>query len=391
MARRLPRLLDPGDWLAVKPQLDPKATALEINYKPGAAEYKLRIWVGLAVLSIASAVVYFSQDGVLTFVAGGFGFFGLLNLVYGLRQSRFSMWLVITASEVAVDRQTLLGRRRWQAWLRDYRGVLLRERQLREDSVDSMAWEQSYHIIELVHDDDARTVPLYVKEGGPPPREIQEAFARRFSLPALSPDSSGEAVRAARELDRSLSEAGAPVADPGPAPSGVLVQQQDGATRLTIGIGRGGKSLVWLFWLSLPPLFGGLVYQLDPAMGFLTTGMVAFGVLVLLGIEKLMGGKQRLSRRAVCIDSERVWIDEGAPPPARSLPRSRIEQVRVDLYTSHSSQLGDLRDGPYVPTHHPRLVIEGDTGRLEYIGAQFDRKKLEWVRDYLRYRLASRA
>ena len=176
------------------------------------------------------------------------------------------------------------------------------------------------------------------------------------------------------------------MADPGPAPGGVLVRQQDGTTRIMIGIGRAGQSLVWLFWVSLPLLFGGIAYYLYPPMAFLAACMVAVWVLVLLGIGKFMDKKRR--QRAVCIDSERVWID-GARPPARLLLRAAIEQVRVDVYTCHDSQIGDFGDGSYGPTRHPRLVIEGDAGRLEYIGAQFDRKKLEWVRDYLRYRLAS--
>ena len=410
-------LLNPGDWLAVKPQLDPKATALQINYAPGRAEVKLRIWVGLVVLTIVCAVVYFfSQDGFVVFVACGFGFFGLLNLIYGVIQSGFSMSLLITSSEVVVDYKTLLGRKQWSEWLQKYRGVLLRERQVREDDVGSMSWGKDYHIIELAHEDAAKTVPLYVQEGGAPPRDIQEDFARRFGLPALTPDSSGERARAVAEFGRSLSDQGVPVADPGPPRSGVQLRQQGHTTRLTIGPSRLGQNLVRLFWLSLPLVFGALVYQLDPMMGYVAAGMTALFVLMMLGIGKLMGRKEK-DRRAICIDPERVWIDEPeqgeravaglmrrtvgrlsgiaipAPPPPSpsSLPRSAIEQVRVDLYTSHSNGGGGLQDDRYGPTHHPRLLIEGAARRLEYIGAQFDRKKLEWVRDYLRYRLTNRA
>ena len=52
MPGSLRRLLDPGDWLAVKPQLDPKSTTLQIDHAPGPAEYKLRIRVGLIVLAV---------------------------------------------------------------------------------------------------------------------------------------------------------------------------------------------------------------------------------------------------------------------------------------------------------------------------------------------------
>ncbi|MBM3748483.1 MAG: hypothetical protein FJW34_22110 [Acidobacteria bacterium] len=408
--------LDPGDWLAVKPKLDPQATALEIRYSPGRFEVRLRIGVGLLVLGIFSTIVYFSGGDVFTiFITFGLGLFGLLNLIYGVIQSGFSMYLLITASEVAVDRKTLLGRRQWREWLNRYRGVVLRERQVRESDVGTMAWGTHYHIIELAHDDPAKTVPLYVQESGAPPRHIQEAFARRFGLPALSPDSSGEIARQVAELGRSLSEQGAVVPDPGRPPSGVQLRQRNGTTRLTIGNTRLGQSLVWLFWVALPLVFGALVYQLDPIMGYVAAGMAALLVLTILGIGKLMGRKEE-DQRAICIDGERVWIVQGerrepalaglmrrtvsrvsgvelpglpSAPPS-SLPRSAIEQVRVDRYTSHGAGGGGFQDDDDGPTFHPRLLIEGKAGTLEYIAAQFDRKKLEWIRDYLRYRLANR-
>jgi len=415
MAGTFRRLLDPGDWIAIKPQLDPQATALQINYAPARTEIKLRIGAGLTTLTVFFAVCFFFRDDVFfVLIFCGLGFFGLLNLIYGVIQSGFSMSLLITGTEVAMDSRTLLGRRQWREWLSNYRGVLLCERHLRESEVGSTHWTKRYHIVELVHDDAAKTVPLYVKEGGPPPRHIQEALARRFSLPALSPDSSGLAARPVAELDRSLRDRAVPVADPGPPPSGVLVRQEGGTTRLTIGTGRLGRILVWLFWLSLPPLIGRLVCQLDPVFGYIAAGMVILFVLMMQGLGKLMGGGKKESQRAICIDASRVWIDQPVrrdpavfryairtmsritglrpppmSPPASSLARSAVEQVRVDVYTSHDDHAGDFDDGLGGPTYHPRLVIEGDEGTLEFIGAQFDRKKLEWVRDYLRYRLTN--
>ena len=67
--------------------------------------------------------------------------------------------------------------------------------------------------------------------------------------------------------------------------------------------------------------------------------------------------------------------------------REAIEQIRVDTYTSHNSG-SSHGSGHGGSTGHGRLLIEGDGGRLSYIGTQFDRKKLEWVRDYLRHELA---
>ena len=135
--------------------------------------------------------------------------------------------------------------------------------------------------------------------------------------------------------------------------------------------------------------------------------MAALFVLMMLGLANLMAGKRGAGEPAIRIDGERIRIDRpdlGRPAifrgilgmmerltgkkmvgPTRrdeSLPRASIEQIRVDTYTS--------RQGG-APVYHDRLLIEGDQGRLEFIGTQFDRSKLEWVRDYLRFTLAGGA
>lgn len=406
MPASLRRLLDPGDWAAVKPRLDPGATALEIRYTPGSAEYKLRIGVGLSLLAVDCGAVYGFRDDPFTIVIlSGFGLFALLNVGYGILQSVYSLTLQITSSEVCYEARTLFGRRQWREWLNCYRGVRLRESQLPDSDVDSIRMSRTFHIVELAHEDAARTVALHVQEGGAPPREIQEAFARRFGLAALAPDGAGEAARLPAELDRSLRRQRAPCPDPGPPCAGVKVRQEGGVTRLTIELTPAGKALAWLYWILLPVGSGALVYQLDPLMGYLAAAMAAVFVLVLLGAARLMGGRKEENQRAILIDGGRVWIERPsmgddrimkfmtgavsrlsglnrrAPrEPLDSLPRGAIEQVRVDQWTSHDS------GGPGV---HPRLVIEADVGSLEYIGAQFDRRKLEWIRDYLRFRLAS--
>ena len=375
-------LFDPGDWLAIKPQLDPQSPVLQLTHVPDAGEVKLRIWLGLAVLAVVAVVIYFvRRDGFAVFVACGFGFFGLLNLVYGVLQSGFSMSLAITSSEVMVDSATLFGAHNWREPLSNYRGVLLREEQIRDSSSSRIAPTRRFFIVELAHHDPSRNVAVYVKEAGPSPRGVQEAFARRFDLPALSPDSSGESARLAAELDRELAEQGGRFADPGPAPSGVTLKQRDGATRIVVGAGTAARGFAWLWWLSIPILFGGVAYMIDPRFAPVAGGMGAVFVLMILGLGMLFEGRGGRNEWAICIDAEKVWV---TTPSGSSLPRSRIEQVRVDSYTSDSS---DSKRGT---SRHARLIIEGDAGRLEYIGTQFDRKKLEWVRDYLLYRLTTR-
>ncbi len=394
MSGSLLRLLDPGDWIAVKPKLDPAAPSLRLDYAPSRGEVKLRFWAGSIVLAIAAAVVYWLRDeGLLTLILiSGFGLFGFLNLIYGFLQSGYTLTLAITERSVAFDSRTRFGRKFWHEPLAGYCGVLLRESESADRGIANMDDSKTFHIVELVHADPAKTVALYVKEGNPPPRDVQQAFARRFRLQELEPEGTVDLKR--------------PAVDPGPSPSGVRVEQRDGTTRLIVEPGRAGRSLAWIVWLLLPLAASALVYQIDRTFAWIAGGMAALFVLMVLGVGALVSRKQETGGIAICIDAQRVWIDHpgrrndaverlmrnsvsrlarrplpGWPPQASGVTLPAVERIRVDNYT-------DLESSG--PGHHARLLIEGASGRIEYLGAPFDRKKLEWIRDYLCFRLASR-
>ncbi len=368
MTHTLRSLLDPGDWRAIKPKLDPQASVLEIRYVPAPGDSWMNIGGGLFFLALAFVIGYFI-GGVLLFGGFALAFVGLFKILFGLLQRGFSLWVTISASDVAVERHTRFGEKRWREPLQNYRGVLLSDDQTQDLSGGSqLAWSKDYHVIELAHSDPSKSVPLHVTEGGSSPRAVHEAFARRFGLPALAPDLGRETALTLRT----------PAPKPGPPPSGVTLREQDGTTTITVGSGRIGKSFVWVFWICLPLATGAFVYQLDPVMGYFTAGAVTIGVLVLLGIGELFD-KHR--ERSIRIDADRVWVDQ------KSLPRKAVEQVRVDLYTGYMSDAGDST-GP-TTTRHPRLLIEAEGDALEYIGAPLDEKKLQWVRDYLLYRLTN--
>jgi hypothetical protein len=256
---------------------------------------------------------------------------------------------------------------------------------------------ETRHVIELVHDDPSKTIPLFFERDGPPPQREHLAFAERFRLPALSEDAGEEVDSAA---------ARAPAEDPGPPPSGVRVETADGETRIVIGDSRRARWLVALFWGALPLCFGALAYQIEPMAGYLAAGMAILFIVMIFGVSRLLDGKRKNEHGAICLNDERVWVErpEMARPqwietartalvnaiapdarteslPLESMPRGAVARVRVDAYVSHDSH--SAGGAP-----HARLLIEADEARLEYIGTQFDAKKLEWVRDYLRHRLA---
>lgn len=365
-------LLDPGDWLAMKPQLDPEAVPLELHYRPSAGEIKLRLIVGFGVMTVASIIGYFLRDeGVALFVLGGFAFFGLLNVVYGVLQSRFSLSMVISRLEVSVNRQSLWGRTNWRESLSHYRGVQLREEEVEDSDTDSIRFPTRYSIVELLHDERAKTVPLYVKEGGEAPREIQHAFAQRFHLPELVHDISGAVT------PESLMRA----QDPGPAPSGVIVRESQGVTCFAIGQSRAWRWVPWVFWMALPVGFGWLVYQIEPAMAMMAGGMAATLVIVLLLIGMLMERGKRGRPRGICVSADSVWLGRLGEAPRLEIPFREIRQVRLDRAHGLSSE---GRSGA------PRIVIDGGNQRIELAGDVFDRRRVEWIRNRVLFLVSRR-
>ncbi len=409
VATALKRLFDPGDWISIKPQLDPSSALLSLDYKPEPGEVMLRLGVGGFVFVVASIVFMVIDDEVGIMVALGFGFFGLLNIILGVLKSRFEKSMLFTGHDVLVKTRGLFGRREWREPLANYRGVRLREQHTRDQGVGNVSSTKTYHVIELVHANAARTLPLYVRQGADSPRDIQEAFARRFDLPALAPDGGGETARAADALDAPLSAQ--PAVHPGPPPSGVRLRQQDGAIRIIVGPGKLGAVFAVIFWISIPLVFGGIGYMVEPVFGLMAGGMAVLFVVIMFGLSRLFATKTSKELSALVVEPDRIWIDrpelddrfakfarrifsaisghdvQATARPPETIPRQAIEQIRVDTYTSHYSG-SSFGSGDGTTTVHDRLVIEGDGGRIAFIGSQFDKKRLEWVRDYLRHELA---
>lgn len=400
-------VFDPGDWLAMKPALDPAAKSLSLNHRPDPFHVKLQIGVGAGVLLTVALVIYFlGEEGMIVFVACGFGAVALFNLVYGIIQSRFEKALVITDTMVLAQTRSLLGLNKWQEPLSNYRGVVMREERIRQQSVGNDSASATFHIIELAHPRPDRTVPLVVRLEGKPPRDLQEAFARRFALPALAPDESGEAARPPDALDVPIIRQSVPAADPGKPPSGVVTTREGGTVRIVVGPGRLMRAFALMSWLAIPLIFGFVAGLADPEFAYIAFGMALVFVLLVLGIGAFLGSGDR--PRSICIDAQRVWIDAPRDDvrrsmleriarrfgPAgssfdlnrggqlRSLDLRDVEQIRVDHRTSHGSSGSSV---------HARLVIEGDTGRLDHDATQFDGAKLEWVRDYLLFALGNSA
>lgn len=360
-------LLDPGDWLAIKPQLSPDASPIELLFEPDPAEIRLRLWVGFIILAIAATAAFFLEDVIARVVAAGFALFALLNLLYALIQRGFRYHLRISGLEVAVDRRSLLGAKNWREPLRAYQGVLLREEEFQEQSSSSskIAHTRRYYIIELQHRDPTRTVPLFVLETGPAPIEIHRAFANRFSLPALEEDLSGTS-----RADRPQR-----TADPGPPPPGVHRREAGESICLSLASPR-RSILATFFWLALPLAVGGILSQVDPVFGLAAGGMTAVFVLLILALGWISGRSPRFAPAGLCIGHGRVWIGGPEDTPSVAIPFDAIQSVRL------ARRLAPQRATPGIG-----LIVEGGSTRLELAGTTTHREALEWIRDYLNHRL----
>jgi len=343
--------------------LDPEATPVEYHYRPDPLEVKARLIVGLGVAVVAATVVFFLRDELFGMVvAGGFGLLGLLVAVYGVLQSRFSMSVVISGLEVAVERQSLWGASKWRESVHRYQGVLLKEEAIEEQGSGKIRHVKRYGIVELVHESPEKNVLLYVREGGEAPAEIQEAFARRFHLPELERGIDGKVAREERKL----------AVDPGPVPAGVKVEEADGVMCLSIEPGNVGRVVPWLLWPLLPVGAGLLVYQLEPGMALIAAGMAGAFALLQIGMGEVMARRSRGKLLGLCIGGRAVWLGQVGETPRTKILFDELKLVRADRVKGQSG--GSMR-----------LVVEGGGKRIELSGGQFDRKKVEWIRDKVLY------
>jgi hypothetical protein len=343
----------------MKPQLDPEAAPLEFHYRPDPFEVKGRLIVGLAVAVVAAAAALFISDDLFALViACGFALLGLFVAAYGVLQSRFSLSVVFSSLEVAVERHSLWGAAKWHESVHRYQGVLLREEEIEERGSGKIRRVKRYGIVELVHEDPGKNVLLYVREGGEAPSEIQEAFARRFHLPELELGIDGKLAREKRKLS----------ADPGPAPAGVKVEEADGVMCLSVEPGSLGRAIPWLFWPLLPVGAGLLVHQLEPGMALIAAGMAGAFALFQIGMGEVMARRSRGKLMGLCIGGRAVWVGRIEETPRTRVLFEELKQVRADRAKGQSGSSF-------------RLVVEGGGKRLELSGGQFDRKKAEWIRD----------
>lgn len=126
---------------------------------------------------------------------------GTALALYGLHTLLWRKAITIDKYFVSVEESGLRGARQWQEMLQSYRGVKSRTRRVRTKNSS-----YTLYIIELLHEDDDKTIRLYTSRSERNWRGKWEAYARWLKLPALEEGLQGLVARDVEDLDKSVAE-----------------------------------------------------------------------------------------------------------------------------------------------------------------------------------------
>jgi hypothetical protein len=174
-----------GRTVTVRPDMSENPVRIELprNKRPA--------WIALALVSVWGAVGVVGQFHGLARLSTNTG----LTLMAILTIATISTYIVIHIGVLAmrsyVTNDTILlfddhveftawslfGKTKWSAPLSEYQGVQTRELPAGDPSND-----KPYQIIELVHPDKNRTLPLYLEKSRHPSTGVFDKLADRFGL-----------------------------------------------------------------------------------------------------------------------------------------------------------------------------------------------------------------
>ena len=307
----------------------------------------------------------------------------------------------------------------WKEPLSSYRGVRWRRMNLAQWGTRGRV--RQVHVVELVHPDPARTVPLFARtsgranardtfrlvrdafaasrsgkgdevalraEGlrlarqatGSDVRNVWEGLAALLRMPAIDARGNGEETRDAADLDKSINELAAEgkvakVWDDKPAPSGLEVKKLG-------SVGDPEALEVRILKSVVPPLIRPLFYAFGTlGLLFVLTGQIAGGLLtavVFLGAPSLFERLEVKNPRTLWITRQEIAYRDPNRAHRRdfAIPLSSIEHVHTELRTDVSAR--------NVPERFIGRELVVSTDELEYrFGKGLDDQALEWLREYI--------
>lgn len=309
--------------------------------------------------SVIGAVIPLGVAAVGLYV-GARGVLGLLSR----RTARFD------AGSVRVTGRTPFGREEWTQPLSAFEGVVWRVIRQRRRRRAPRVWQ----VIELVHPDPARTLPLYVRQTRRDAREEWEGIARTLHVPAIDARHGAPHARAPEDIDKTVRELAAEgrlgaTWQPGSEPPAGLSWQSEGG-------GEAPESLVvrlharrFPLWLYLLPAAIGAFAAYDGVMDGELFAVPIGLALIAAPAAYWLAEPGRPRELRITRDDVRLADPMPLGKDAGPLRLERIEEIRV---AAPRNRLVGA----------DTLVIASDAGEIR-TGQGLSAEALEWLRAYL--------
>ena len=320
-------------------------------------------WIGFAIVAVGG-VTTLQQDELIFLAIStpiGMSFMG-----WGLTQLFRRHQAILSTDGVEVTERGLFGVRAWYEPYGAFKGVLYRRIVVRRKRSTRV-----YQVIELLHEDRHKCVPLFVEQSSEVPRSRWESYAQRLKLPAIEIEGDALSVRGHDDLDKTLGELVeegkvSHAFDPdAPAPEGLVVTR-DHADAFTIAI-TAPRFPLWFLGIFLAMgvgLFAGAFLGGQKPVLMACTGLVFSAVAILLL------HRDRSSARAIRLDRSRLTVDDAFRGRRRTPSTLSFGEIESITLRTEDGNMGR------------ELVIAGDAGQIQ-VGSGLSHEALKWLRNFL--------
>ena len=359
-----------NSWRHVRPRVELARLPVRVDLSASRGQLLVQlvaglVWIGASSYFALKQVPRIGPAGADQYVQYAFLLFPLIGVFIvggAIWRMLCRRHAVIDRGAVSVEGRTPFGREQWSLPLAAFAGVRHRTGVIRRKNSST-----TYQIIDLAHNDPAKSILLWVERGVAVPRQRWEGYARMLGVPALGADSE---ARAPEDLDKALRD----LADEGkvevaydpavPVPPGLELNRvkHDGADQLSVTI-RAPRFPRWAVALFVLPVLG--VGAAGLAQGRLLALVVAVGGIALLvwlyRHDRRNPRRLILTRDAITYDDR--WGTVSQSGSGLTLPVDRVEQV-------------------YITKSGREVVIAGDAGRIK-TGTGLSRDAVKWLKNYL--------
>lgn len=375
------RFARPRGWERFSVNVEPGVPNQRINLKPKTANTLNLAGGGIFVLGIVVFVFFGESDGApsLDFLifASVLGLFGAGLIVWSLMIMLSKREVLFGHDGVEVTGRSIFGTEEWQELYSGYKGVLHREKSV---SQGQNRGSTLYQILELFHDDPAKSLPLLVEPSRTMPRDAWEAYAKWFGLPAMIKQGREMVARAHGDLDKSISEL---VAEgkietrfdfsDAPLPKGLYVAKEsneDGdCLRVTITVPRIHIALKALF-CAIPASFGlpfifFVFLWIAKEVNIVVLLFTGLWPLLFIGLGYNWHMRDKRAQRDILISRTKLVVTDKSET---SFGLSEIEAITLNLSRHQIGGKG--------------IIIAADRTHVE-VGGGLSKAAKIWLKDYL--------